>query len=374
MLRLRPARIAPLGGLAVALALSGGLLGGSGCDRAAEPTAATAAATSAGSAAPSAPPSAPATRAVRPAPPPIDAAAWARLFPDEGGPALPAPLAGVRLDAPRAEVLAAVPALAAQAAAEAAEVGPPDAAIPDKAAPDAGPEGEAEPGLAAPTARAPQTRKPDLLPWGEHKLSLYWHADSERLRYVAVDLPADAQAGLTARWGAPVEGSVGHRRRATWWIAPQRQLQAVLEGSEDRARLSFWPLAPWQSLLGGNDRQRLGFERPERPLLGATVAEVEASYAAYNPRRLAPDRIDLYLPPHEYTDRATVVRLGIAEDKVAKIEIKLSYRAHLPLRDAFRQGLTAKYGEPKEGVYGEKPRVEVDDAPGTGRITVRITP
>lgn len=301
----------------------------------------------AASMAPSAPPSLP-----PPPAPKLEAAAWARIFAVEGGPALPGPLSAVQLGQTRAEVLAAVPGLATDAA-------------PTEAAADGG----------APTpVRPARTLPPDTLTWEGLRFTLHWQPGDERLRYVAVSLPPDAPEGLTARWGAPVEGRVGPRRKASWWIAPARQLQAVLEGNEKGAHLSFWPLTPWQTLLGTGDRTRLGFEASDHPLLGATADQVEAAYPRLTPRRIGPDRIDLYLPPHEYTDRPVVVHLSLTDGKVSTLEFKLTYLANAALRDAFREGLTAKYGAPVQGVFGEKPRVEVDDAPGSGRITVRLTP
>jgi hypothetical protein len=272
----------------------------------------------------------------RPPAPKVDAALWEKLFPGPH-PALPAPLAGVTLNDEQAAVRAAVAGL-------------------------------------VPQVIAGGSISHDLLTVDEVRLGLYWHADLPRLRYVGVDLPADADQALAVRWGEPTQIAMGARRKGKVWVAPDRTLQAILEPQQERARLALWPLLAIDRLLDPGQRVRLGVEDPAHPLLGATVEVVETHYARLRPRRFGDERLDLYLPPHELVDRPTLLRLFLEGGKVARMELKLTYRPHASLRETIRKALAAKYGPPTEGVYGAKPRVEVDDAPGTGRITVRILP
>lgn len=197
---------------------------------------------------------------------------------------------------------------------------------------------------------------------------LGFYAEGEGLRYVQLTLPPDAGDALAKRWGVGVEAEVGRKRMGTWWLDAAAGVQAVLEKRGDkRSILTYWPLLGWQQHLGTR-RGYLGYERPDQPVLGATATRILSAYQALGARRTAPDRIDLYLPPHERRARATHVRITLKDDVAVSQVIRFVFGADQGMKQAMHAGVHALYGKPAktergtdkwEGAVGVSMRVSV---------------
>lgn len=203
------------------------------------------------------------------------------------------------------------------------------------------------------------------------QLKVAFHGKVDQVRYVALALPTDAVPGIIAKWGQPERAKLGRRRTAAYWFGGG--VQAVLESTEDPARLTLWPYTPWKAQLGG-DADRFGWESTS--LLGLDRSAALAATTAYAPKFRGKTGIQLSLPRHEYREDPTWAQLELTEGKVSAIHMRLDYRPLPTLKVAYMDAVRAKWGQPvktdgKVSWFGDG-RLSVEDEAHLYRYTVTI--
>jgi hypothetical protein len=183
-----------------------------------------------------------------------------------------------------------------------------------------------------------------------------------RLYALVLGLPRGSALGdAMALWGEPAKG-YDHRAKSSvyWWFNPGAHLRARLEDDGDSAgtsRLVLSRYLPVAELLGVASEQ-LGFEK--EPLLGMKSDHAAVVYLdqlapeapgppTRRPASAAPDLCKselLVLPPVEYDDTATSVRVQCGPQGVTSFEVTLHYQACFALRDDVRRLLRHKLGVP----------------------------
>jgi hypothetical protein len=102
-----------------------------------------------------------------------------------------------------------------------------------------------------------------------------------------------------------------------------------------------------------------GFEKPERPLIGATADEIVATYKEYAPK-VASDgsTVTLYMPPTDYdgsSARTNILAFVRKGGKVGDYRFSLPYRSFPAARAEYEAALLTKLGKPGKEKYGDTP-------------------
>lgn len=237
----------------------------------------------------------------------------------------------------------------------------------------------------------------------EFRGALFGYAIDEhtgRLRSSTLRIDGADMAGLLGQaWGEPTR-SDGPKGVVLRWYDAAEGLRATVSpksGRTDEARFDGY--LPVTKLLG-EDESTLGFEAPDRPLLGATRKDLATHYAdvlevltedeAEKRRRElekltgeAPPTVatDLELPPTEHADQLTRVRPHFGDDgTIDRYRVDIAYGTVQGARDALLARFQAKWGEPqtqeKYGktllVFRERPRITVEDDPVAKAWTVEL--
>lgn len=123
--------------------------------------------------------------------------------------------------------------------------------------------------------------KGDYLSAQDFGITFYAYLDGEpeRLESLRVTIPASEVEKLVAAWGDPVEYT-DRDKPVKAWHEPETEVRAVLETTHDKPEervLVIERYLPAAKILG-EPGEPLGIEKKERPFLGATAKELEASY------------------------------------------------------------------------------------------------
>ncbi len=143
------------------------------------------------------------------------------------------------------------------------------------------------------------------------------------------------------------------------WADPKRGLRATtrVDKPEDlNLELSrYFPLA---TFIGGPG-EVWGFEKPERPIIGATVEEITTAYKEYAPK-VAKDgsTVTIYLPPTDYdgsTARTSILMFVRKGGKIGDYRFNLPYRSYPAAKAEYEAALLTKLGKPGKEKYGSTP-------------------
>jgi hypothetical protein len=218
--------------------------------------------------------------------------------------------------------------------------------------------------------------------------------DSKKLTRVYFSLPkADAIKFATEKWGEPKKGTdLG--KEVLWWFNPEAGLRVSIADSfsEGEVYVEFTSYIPVKQFLG--EGKELAFAK-DAPLLGLTVADLEAKYPAFLKKeseeeakksqedlaKFAGDEVkavlgkptasvDLEYLPTEWAKYWTPVHLSWSDEgKIERFWFGIDFEPHPAAKDELMAFFKTKWGEPtEEDEYGDKlfvfsqdPRIEVKE-------------
>lgn len=231
--------------------------------------------------------------------------------------------------------------------------------------------------------------------------------DSGKLTRVYFSMKQDdAIKFATEKWGAPKEGT-DLDSKVQWWFNAEANLRASIapsfsEGEAHVEFTSYWPLT---QLIG--EGPELAFAK-DAPLLGLTVADLEAKYPAFLKKeseeeakksqediaKLAGEEakalmgkptasVDLEYPPTEWAKYWTPINLSWSDEgKIERFWFGIDFEPHPPAKDEIFALFEKKWGEPKEEddygdklfVFGEDPRIEVKEDTISNKWDITVEP
>jgi hypothetical protein len=163
---------------------------------------------------------------------------------------------------------------------------------------------------------------------------------------------------LDEKWGPPktIKETLGEEKR--WYDAKQGlRASARIEKPED-LDITFARYTPIANVFGAPGTT-WGFEKPERPLIGATPDEIKAAYKEYEIKHdEKAGTVTMYLPPTDYesdTARMYVLMFVRKGGKVGDYRFNVPYRAFEGAKAEYEAALLAKLGKPGKEKYGEVP-------------------
>ncbi len=212
--------------------------------------------------------------------------------------------------------------------------------------------------------------------------------DSGKIREYGVwfrGTPAEAQEVVKTFddvWGAHkvVNETLGPR---TTWFDPKAGIRASTRLEADKPNqvdvdyVRYLPLAKFF----GEPGPVWGFEKPEQPLLGSTVEQLEAAYGK-DAIKADPgaDTVTLTLPPTDYAGdtAATTILMFLERGKVRQWNVSIPFEDYEPARAEYEAALDAKLGKPKPArhdhlIYGKKPSVDVEYSKFTHELDIEVT-
>lgn len=122
-----------------------------------------------------------------------------------------------------------------------------------------------------------------------------------------------------------------------------------------------------------------GFEKAERPFLGATVEELQAAYGKLEVDDKA-GLVKLELPPTDYDGNTahTMILMFLERGKVREWRTHIPFEDYEPARAEYEAALDAKFGKPKPArydhlIYSKKPKVDVQYSKYTHELDVVVS-
>jgi len=174
------------------------------------------------------------------------------------------------------------------------------------------------------------------------------------------------------KWGPSKKIKRVLGEESTWYdpktgVRASAQLDPSNPDDLDVSYIRYQPLAAFF----GEPGPVWGFEKPERPLLGATADELVAAYGSAVKIDTDNDTATLTLLPTDYDDgvATTTILMFIRGGKVGQWNVSLGFEAYEPSRAEYEALLAAKFaksGPPKPGeykghmVYNKKPTVDAE--------------
>jgi len=224
--------------------------------------------------------------------------------------------------------------------------------------------------------------------------SYYIPDDSGKLKSASLQIEGVEMAKLlTAAWGEPSKGEDLGKPKFFWFDEATKTRATVSEGYGKEDAVEFEAYLPAKTLLG-EGKETFGFEKADRPLLGATREELVKSYAdiletmteeeaekrrkelekftgkdlsALGPAAAA-SNIDLL--PTEYGSQFTRVHPNFGDDgTIDRVRVGIDWEPYPAAKDEILGLIKAKWGEPKEEekygetilIFNESPRVVVEE-------------
>lgn len=191
---------------------------------------------------------------------------------------------------------------------------------------------------------------------------------------------ADLMKLYDAKWGAPkkIKDTLGER---TTWFDAARGLRVSAEIKKpedfDVSYARYMPLARFFGAPG----PVWGFEKAERPLIGATPAEIVATYGKEFGVKVDPkgETITMSLPPTDYdgdTSQTTIL-MFVRSGKVGDWRTHVPFNDYEPAKAEYEALLEAKLGKPKAAkdhfLYGAKPTVDAEYSKYTHALNLEVT-
>lgn len=172
---------------------------------------------------------------------------------------------------------------------------------------------------------------------------------------------ADIKKLLDDKWGKPKQ--VTDMIEDEWrWYDPKQGIYATTRIQKpekpEELDLVYVRYLPLDTFFGAPGTA-WGFEKAERPLIGATADEVKAAYKDYAPK-VADDgsTVTLYLPPTDYagSNAQTSILCFVRNGKIGDFRFDLPYGPFATARAEYEAALEKKLGAPgKTSKYGETP-------------------
>lgn len=224
--------------------------------------------------------------------------------------------------------------------------------------------------------------------------SYYVPDESNKLKSASLQIEGVEMAKLlTEAWGEPKKGEDLGKPKYFWFNEAKKIRATVAEGYGKEDEVQFEAYLPAKELLG-EGKETMGFEKPDRPLLGATAEELATAYAdvietltaeqaekrrkdlekfagkdlsALGPAA-ASSNIDLL--PTEFGSQFTRVNPSFGDDgKVNRYRVGIAWEPYPAAKDEILGLIKAKWGEPKEEeeygkkklVFNDNPRVVVEE-------------
>jgi hypothetical protein len=213
------------------------------------------------------------------------------------------------------------------------------------------------------------------------KLGVQLSKDGERVRNLVVNVPTpfeETRAHLTAQWGEPRVGTRPGGGENLFWADTEGGVRVKAnERGGGGANLVYEPVQSLETFLG-DQPGRFGFE-PDAPLLGMAEAELETAYGAWLTRSETDEaRVDLQLPGLEITEYSPMnIIATIADGKVAEYQMAISWSLDDTARERILAALEDKFGAPKAGRlyhdYDGPPAVKVDPS-RDNQMTIWVKP
>lgn len=168
---------------------------------------------------------------------------------------------------------------------------------------------------------------------------------------------ADIVKLLDEKWGPSkqVKDMIDDEVR---WFDAKKQIRASAKPEKpEELDVSFVRYMPLATLFGSPGIV-WGFEKAERPVLGATADEIVAAYKEYKPKLSADgSTVTIYLPPTDYdgANARTSILMFVRKGKVADYRFNLPWGNWDGARAEYAAALEAKLGKPGKEKYGEIP-------------------
>lgn len=224
--------------------------------------------------------------------------------------------------------------------------------------------------------------------------SYYVPDDTGKLKSASLQIEGTEMAKLlTEAWGEPKKGEDLGKPKYFWFNEGESIRATVAEGYGKEDEVQFEAYLPAKELLG-EGKETLGFEKADRPLLGATPEELATAYAdvletltaeeAEKKRKdlekftgkdlsalgpaAASSNIDLL--PTEFGSQFTRVNPTFGDDgKIERFRVGIAWEPYPAAKDEILGLIEAKWGEPKEEekygkkilVFNDAPRVVVEE-------------
>lgn len=221
--------------------------------------------------------------------------------------------------------------------------------------------------------------------------SYYIPDDGGKLKSASLQVEGSDMAKiLTEAWGEPSKGEDLGKPKFFWFNEAKKMRATVSQGYGKENEVQFEAYLPAKELLG-EGKETLGFEKADRPLLGATHADLSSKYADVleeltkeeaekqreNIKKLtghdlgeASPSSNIDLLPTEYGSQFTRVNPHFAEDgKIDRFRVGIDFEPFPAAKDEILGMIKAKWGEPKEEekygkkilVFSDSPRVVVEE-------------
>ncbi|MCH9683827.1 MAG: hypothetical protein K0V04_20515 [Deltaproteobacteria bacterium] len=214
---------------------------------------------------------------------------------------------------------------------------------------------------------------------------------------------ADMTRLLTEAWGAPKKGEDLGKPKLFWFNEADEIRATVVLGTNRQDVVRFSPYLPAKELLG-EGTQTLGFERADRPLLGATREQLASSYTdvlePLPPREIERRRTllrkalgkevsrtaamgDITLLPTEYGGQLTRVSPHFGDDgTIDRIRVSLDWAAYPAAKEEILGLVEAKWGKPNKAekygktllIFHDAPRVVVEEDTISNNWHIEIEP
>ena len=239
-----------------------------------------------------------------------------------------------------------------------------------------------------------------------------FHADfddeTKILRRVYFRLPMkrdEAADMIKATWGEFKEAQ-DINQQVMWWFNPETKLRiSVEEGLSDDTQVEITRHLPAAELLG--EGTQLAFQK-DAPLLGLTVADLEAKYPDFIKKESVEDAakakarvanmagddaakmmgkpeasVDLEYPPTEWGLFRTPIHLSWNDEgKIKYFRLGIEFRPYPAAKEEIMALFTKKWGEAKEEdqrgdkvfVFSEDPRIEVTEDTISNKWDIFVEP
>ena len=165
-------------------------------------------------------------------------------------------------------------------------------------------------------------------------------------------------------WGAHKVVNETLGPRLTWFAAKEGvRASTKEEKKDDRIDVDYVRYLPLAKFFG-EPGALWGFEKAERPLIGATIEEVQAAYGPLEVDKVS-ETIKLELPPTDYDggSSVTMILMFTERGKVRQWHASLPFKDYEPARAEYEAALDAKFGKPKPArhehlIYAKKVDVQ----------------
>lgn len=192
---------------------------------------------------------------------------------------------------------------------------------------------------------------------------------------------AEIKKAFDELWGGSkvVKETLGER---TTWFDAKLGMRAstkveLKDHEKDRLDIDYVRYLPLAQFFG-EPGKLWGFEKAERPLIGATVEELQAAYGSAIEPDKGGETVKLHLPPTDYDGNSsqTMILMFLEKGKVKMWNTSIPFDDYEPARAEYEAMLDAKFGKPKAArrehfIYAKK--VDVNYSKFTHELDIEVT-